>query len=467
MKEIQLFLRPAPGARPEFLAQVRPVVVETDPAASSSGAAAGVQQVWDDAVARASGTAGTASTPNDTAVVVLDDYTRDGWAWKPSSGGGGLVTVTVESTDGRHKLPGFVNYLKQRQKSAYGRFGSTGVWVVSYVQQPAKNKNSNNSSSSSADRMDCRICTDFQTLAGCNLKPHRQQHQQSSARPHAAAAAATQRPQQQQKQQQPTETTKPSKKGGLLGKLVGAQHRTNRHVIDAAQQHHPTQPAPQPPASADAAAGASRSSEPAAATTTGTGTGTKTVQEVNAEFRQFCQDTMLDFDLAQDEQVLKVPITLKDIVQDLPESERPRVTMDVLKYMVYEAAEEVNEEWIAVKEPSEFLDQVVIAVYKEGAAPPEVLEDYNKGELPDEVRGQQQALQSERARMVAQQESRHAQQLEQQAHTTGWGGGDEEEDDDQDDGVAVLNTKKRDRRTIEDYEREKRENAAAAKRGKA
>ena len=41
---------------------------------------------------------------------------------------------------------------------------------------------------------------------------------------------------------------------------------------------------------------------------------------------------------------------------------------------------EVNDAWIAHKEPSEFIDQVTICIYKEGAAPPEVLEEVNQGE---------------------------------------------------------------------------------------
>ena len=120
--------------------------------------------------------------------------------------------------------------------------------------------------------------------------------------------------------------------------------------------------------------------------------------------------------------------------------------MEILKYMVYEAAEEVNEEWVAHKEPSEFMDEVVIAVYKEGAAPPEVLEEINKGEMPDEVRGQQRAVQEERARQMNQAEQKKARELELQAHNYGFEGGD----------AAALNQNKRDRRTIEDYEREKK-----------
>ena len=123
MKEIQLLLRPAPGAQPEFLATVRPVEESANPAARA---------VWDTVLelASTSSTTGTTSTSHDNSnknnnnnngvVVVLDDYTREGWAWKPDKTGA-LVTVTVESTDGRNKLPGFVQYLKQRQKSAYGR----------------------------------------------------------------------------------------------------------------------------------------------------------------------------------------------------------------------------------------------------------------------------------------------------------------------------------------------------------
>ena len=39
-------------------------------------------------------------------------------------------------------------------------------------------------------------------------------------------------------------------------------------------------------------------------------------------------------------------------------------------------------------------------------------------------------------------------------------------DDEAEEEFEVLNTQKRDRRTIEDYEREKRENAVKAKRGR-
>jgi hypothetical protein len=124
--------------------------------------------------------------------------------------------------------------------------------------------------------------------------------------------------------------------------------------------------------------------------------------------------------------------------------------MDILKYIVYEAAEEINEEWVAYKEPSEFMDEIIIIIYKEGAAPDHVLDDMHQAELPDEIRGQQRAIQEQRAKAMQQAELKHKQQLDQQILANNGGG-------DFDDDFEVLNTKKRDRRTIEDYERGKRD----------
>lgn len=400
MKEIQLFLVPTPGTKPEFLATVQPVA--PNPVALG---------VWDAVVGG-----------QQDGKVVLEGYTRDGWAWKPDATG--WTGVTVQSTDGRNKLPGFVEYLKERQKSAFGRFGSAGVWVVSYVQrkQPSNIK------------MDCRITLDLSRIPHCTLKPKLHPPPTLMQQPVASVPLAT---------VPNTATTAGKKRGGLLGKLVGAQQRTNQHMAIATAKSTQRRVAS---SIGDASNATTSSAAPIES---------KTVQQVFAEFRQSCQDKMLDFDMS-DDQVLKVPIILKDHIACLSDDERPRVTMDVLKYMIYEAAEEVNEDWVATKEPSEFMDEVVIAVYKEGAAPEEVLEELNKGELPDEIRGQQRAIQEQRARTAFQAESKQKQQLEQQAHM----------DDEDDDEMEVLNTKKRDRRTIEDYEREKRENATK-KRGRS
>ena len=377
---------PQPGSKPEFLADLR--VVDPSPI---------VAKTWD-------------ALPSSE--VVLEGYTRDGWAWKP---GKDFQNVTVESTDGRNKLSGFLSYLQQRQKACFGRFGTTGLWVVSYVQPKQQGETAKN-------RMECRISHNFTKIPGCNLKPRaaKQQPQQSAAKP-----------------------IKKSGGGGLLGKLVAGQKRTNQHMMDAvapsarsvAQQEAQVAKVtrdPNLPAPGMHSGGVSEKE-------------LKSASQVMMDFRQKMEQKMLDFDIAP-EDVLKVPLSLPEYTSSLSPEDKPKVTMEILKYMVYEAAEEVNEEWVAHKEPSEFMDEVVIAVYKEGAAPPEVLEEINKGEMPDEVRGQQRAVQEERARQMNQAEQKKARELELQAHNYGFEGGD----------AAALNQNKRDRRTIEDYEREKK-----------
>jgi hypothetical protein len=104
---------------------------------------------------------------------------------------------------------------------------------------------------------------------------------------------------------------------------------------------------------------------------------------------------------------------------------------------------------------------VVIAVYKEGAAPPDVLEEINKGELPDEIRGQQRAIQEQRLRSVTQ-----AEQKQQHKGIPLVPQHPNDEDSNDDDGLEALNTKKRDRRTVADYEREKMEAAMTSKRSR-
>jgi hypothetical protein len=379
MKEKELLLIPEPGQKPAFLATIR--VVDPSPA---------VVNLWN-------------AIASDK--IVLEGYTRDGWAWKPSPT---LTNLTVESTDGRKKVRGFAEHLKERQKSAYGRFGTTGVWVVSYIQKKTDNDS----------RMDCRVSLDFTKVPHCSLKLR------SLAVP----------PSKNEPPAKPIEARPAGKKSGFLGKLVGAQQRTNHHVAMASTARKPASP--------------SLSSNSAHAGSIGESAATKTAQKVLAEFRQACQDKMLDFDLAAEEK-LEVPVTLATYTAGLSFEDKAKVTMEILKYMVYEAAEEVNEEWIAYKEPGGFMDEATFAIYKEGAAPPEVLEELNKGELPDEVIGQQRAMQDERVRQANQAEQRHKTQLELAAHRQT----DEEENDD----FAALNSNKRDRRTIEDYEREKRQ----------
>ncbi|GAX28775.1 hypothetical protein FisN_25Lh167 [Fistulifera solaris] len=369
-------LTPQPGAKPEYIDDIR--LVDDSPA---------LLAIWQN------------NLPSDQ--ITIEAYSKDSWAWKPGSD---WATLTVESSTGRNKLPGFCDYLKQRQKSAVARFPPTGIFVISYIQPK---------STPDAFRMQCRIAIDMSRIPNCNLKP--------LTVPKAAIKPPS------------TSVGRPRQGGGLLAKLVGAQERTNYHFAMASSKKKP-----------DAA--------PVNAAVEGVSTKSsvtkRTAAEVFSAFRQSMQDKMLDFDLDESEEVLHVQVSLAEHVAGLSDEDKGRVTMEVLKYMVYEAAEEVNDEWIAHKEPSEFMDEVTIAIYKEGAAPDNVLEEVNKGELPDEVRGQQRAIQEERNRQVNKAENRTSQLVEADAHR--------QLDDEDEEDLAVLNTSKRDRRTIEDYEREKK-----------
>lgn len=168
----------------------------------------------------------------------------------------------------------------------------------------------------------------------------------------------------------------------------------------------------------------------------------KTAPIVLQAFRQTMQEKMLDFEKRDSDNVLPVQLSLANMTRELRGDETAKVTMQILKFIVNEQAEEVNEDWICHAEPSEFMDEVIISVYKE--APPDVLEEVNKVELPEEVVGQQRAIQEARQRAVAKQEANRDKQLQQLAMQE-----DKEEE------MATLNVHKRDRRTIESHQLEK------------
>jgi len=420
-KEIELYLVPAPGQKPEFLAKIAPV----DPSQA-------VVKLWDAVVAQLSASSSLSSESHPLPRIVLEAYTRDGWAWKPNQQ---LQMLTVQSLDGRNKLPGFLDYLKGRQKSAYGRFAKTALCIVPFAQSSSKEKN----------RMTLSLTLDLTKVEHCGLQPLTVVPKPSSSAPPPTAAGAA--------------PPRRAGGGGLLGKLVGAQQRTNQHMAVATAKTASSSTTAATAAATRIASSSSSSSNGTTPATTSTAVvpeePPRTAQQVLADFRQSMQNKMLDFDIA-DEDKLEIKLSLVEHQKGLSTEDKTRVTMEILKYLVYEAAEEVNEEWIAHKEPSEFMDEVVISVYKEGAAPLEVIEEMNKGELPDEIRGQQRALATERQRQVQIAESRNQERMMQQAHR--------EIFDEDEEAVEALNTKKRDRRTIEDYEREKREQA---KRGRS
>ena len=155
------------------------------------------------------------------------------------------------------------------------------------------------------------------------------------------------------------------------------------------------------------------------------------------------EQTMLDFDLSS-ELELSIQIQLADIHAGLSQDVKEKVTMETLTFMVFEQADEVNEEWIAHKEQGEFMDDVTITVYKEGHAPDDILEEVNKVELTEEMRGQQMAMQQARQKQATKEEKQiEAMQKERVK---------QEYNEDED--FSALNTRKRDRRTIEEIQRD-------------
>jgi hypothetical protein len=259
-----------------------------------------------------------------------------------------------------------------------------------------------------------------------------------------------------------TSDTKPRRKGfGLLGNLVGAQKRTNLQVVSSSTKPTTTsntsttqQINNQQQAKAMITVSTSINDNDNDNSNNNVAGGAMTSGQVLSEFRNEMEQQMLDFDISP-EMSMKVSVKLSDHVKKVQDSDKDKVTMEVLKYIVYEAAEEVNEEWIAHKEPSEFMDECTIAIYKDPEeAPSEALEELNRAEIPEEMKAQQKMAEQQRRQQeikaLRDQEQLQKEALKQMAA----GGSGNDGGDDDNDNLAVLNTQKRDRRTIEDYQRE-------------
>jgi hypothetical protein len=429
MKQIELRLIPTPGAKPEFLAKLQ---------LTDTSSNAHTNTIWE-------------TIPP---LVVLEGYTRDAWASDTSTQ---WQSLQVTSVDGRQKLPGFLKYLRDRQKTAFGSFRHTAssgkkyMWVVSYKQ-------------ASSQMLTCRIAS-VDSIPGCPVKQQQVKGNVNVKGKASDAAVPKPAPAAAPPSLAATATTTKviRKKGsGLLGNLVGAQKRTNQHLQSIQKVQPQSSTTTTAPATTDATSNNNNNNNnnaPAAPSVE-----YKTSGQVLAEFRQEMEQQMLDFDIS-DEPMLHVKIDLaaklKLLSQD--EQQQGRVTMEILKYIVYEQAEEVNDEWIAQKKASEFLDEVVVAIYKQGQAPLDVLEDVNKGDLPDEIRGQQRAIQQQQQRLEQireQKQDKANQQAALKAVLPSAAQGDKDgnnadnDDDDNEDHVyAALNQNKRDRRTIEEIQK--------------
>mmetsp|Transcript_3878 Transcript_3878/g.10983 ORF Transcript_3878/g.10983 Transcript_3878/m.10983 type:complete len:426 (+) Transcript_3878:168-1445(+) len=415
MDETTILLVPAPGAKAEFLATV-------EPAGNADGASGG-------------------DLPFE---VVLSSYTRDGWAMTAPPPTEPWKSTWLKSVDGRGKLPGFLKYLRERKKVPMGQFepaavasSGKGVIMVPFDQPPPPAGLLGDGSDSSVDDLIyCRYILDENQIGrgyrrpGPSPKAIAQQQKQKQMAQMQQQQSLKQQQQQQAKAKAASSLPKPAPKSsrassGMLGNLMAATKRTNTQLDTV-----PVRKAASASAGAGVGAGGSG--------LTGTGA-------VIAQFRQDVEQKMLDFRNDVSQTCLKVPISLVTVVSDLPPEQKQSVTIDVLKYVVYEQAEEVGEDkWVAAREPSEFMDECIVAVYKEGHAPEDVLEDLNKGELPDEILQQQRAMRQALVKEVTRKETKADAQRHKE--TMGSGAPDDE--------AWTLNTQKRDRRTIEEIQKE-------------
>lgn len=427
MNETTILLSGDPGARAEFLATVEPVALPR-----------------------------RQPPPFDLPFeLTLDGYTREPWSSGRVAEGGDAASAQwqscyLASTDGRNRLPGFVKYLRDRKKAAMSKFDSAdgrAVLVVPYDPPPpppgglpdgvdpsnviyVKYLRDERLLRGRGDEQAQRLKAEQQKkMAQTQQMQVQQKQQQQTIEQRKQQAKATQQPPQSRAPpSQPQPNAGKRKGGGLLGNLLGAQRRTENHLHTVrATKSSTDMDSFDPTAGAAGCINAFRT-------------------RVSADLERFKSDPTAF--------VTKISISLGQLVKAVPEGERDRVTMDVFKFAVYEQVEEVGmDKWIAAKEPSEFMDECEIAVYKEGHCPPDVLEDLNRGELPDEIKGQARHIVEAQSKAI----QRKGKKLDEEVVKNSIVG---------EDNVVVLNTNKRDRRTLEQIQKDLQDESEDVKRSR-
>eukprot|EP00970_Alexandrium_tamarense_P003046 scaffold436_cov188-Alexandrium_tamarense.AAC.29 len=359
--------------------------------------------------------------------IILDSYTREPWSQASCSPSNEWQSGYLLSTDGRNRLPGFLQYLRTRKKAAVSKFettdatnldGGRAMLVVPYDPPPVSVKDL-------PYGVDINQLLFVKYLRSDNLlkkgKEGSNQLIEGKERQQADQHQKQQIPEPKgtiqpliQPQKRPSHVP-PKKSGGLLGSLLGAQRRTENHL--------------------DVVRAAARPSSDLAPSTSGAAGAISSFRDkISSELEKFQSDATTF--------VTKITISLASLINTVPQDERDKATMDVFKYVVYEQVEEVGEDkWIAAKENGAFIDECVIAVYKEGHCPSDVLEDLNKGELPDEVKGQARHMVESQSKAIQRKDKKQAEIIMKQ-NITG------------ESNVTVLNTNKRDRRTLEQIQKD-------------
>ena len=341
--------------------------------------------------------------------ITLNQYSRDrSWIESPL-----WKKATMKIVPGQERrYPGFLKYIQERQKSAWGTFYTTssnnkGIFLIPHTLK----KND-------ITQVYCYVGLDPRLLQQPAKPPQSQQppptkkiqQQQQFTKTKSSIVAGNSN--NNNNRTNTNSNSKPSK-SGLLGNLLGAQRRTNHHMDNTT--------------GLKSQSSANNDSE------------NMTTGQVIAKFRNQIEDKLTKFQSSSDTFILKIPVSLAEQTANLAPDEE--VTMDILKFIIHEQVEEVDDRWIAVREPSEFVDEASFAVYKEGHCPEEILQEYNKGDLPDEIKGQQRAMSDASAKAEQKKLQKVQRSNERSAHTTNINI------------TTALNQNKRDRRTIEEIQR--------------
>ena len=362
--------------------------------------------------------------------LVLDGYTREPW----SSGNANITHIEWQSCylvsrDGRNRLPGFMQYLQGRKKAAIAKFDASdalpssssddnkAILVVPYDPPPIPiDKLPQGVDKSQVIYV--KYLKDGNILKGGNLASNTKKLDEQKK----IEEQMQQKEVEKQKQKQAQKKIPPpasrtlstsTKKGGLLGNLLGAQRRTENH-LDLVRAQKNSEVAFDPNTGAAGCINAFRT-------------------KISTELEQFKADPT--------KFTTKVSISSASLIKSVPVDEQDKVTMDVFKFTVYEQVEEVGNRWIAAKEPSEFMDECTISVYKEGHCPVDVLEDINKGELPDEIKGQARHLVESQSKAIQRKGKKEDEEMIKNSIVG-------------EDNVMVLNSNKRDRRTLEQIQKD-------------
>ena len=392
-EEIELQLIPAPGSSPEFLATVAPM--ENDP--QNHGV-----------------------LPFE---IVLDTYTRESWSTLNSNLNQRSIPwriIYLKTNDARSskKIHGFMKYLNERKKSVSGN-----CVLLSKSDDDVDNDDpSNKAKGLFVIPFDQEIKSDVEYISfRCKVLADASILKKMSA-PAKRKIIPTSNPQPSKKKvTQKSSKYQPIKSSGLMGKLLGASSRTGIALATVPKISKQSQ-----------SSNANNNNSKA---------------EILNKFREHVEEILKIFHSNFSLSVCKVHVSIGSVLRRCNVDKMnapPGLSMEILKYVVYESVDEIGQDkWIAYKEPSEFTDECNIAVYKEGKAPPEVLEEINKGELPEEVKAAQRAIRATAEREVARREGKKdAEALGNAVESLA------NED------LSTLNTIKRDRRTIEEIQKE-------------